>query len=96
MILYPNETRFGLTNRALHKRSHCDCDKEFYYCLKGVNDAFSKEIGYTYFTVLQLHCFKSDFPVVDCRRRLLRGRCVEYQFNVQGEKRYQWFDNPMF
>ncbi|RZB89885.1 Phospholip A2 2 and/or PLA2G12 domain containing protein [Asbolus verrucosus] len=64
-----DKTKYGLENTGLFTRSHCDCDRKFYECLKNVDSISSKSIGFTYFTILGPQCFQEDYPVVSCVKR---------------------------
>jgi len=85
----------GLENTGLFTRSHCDCDDEFYSCLKKSQTLVSKKIGFTYFTVLGPQCFREEFPVIGCSQ-YTKGKCVKYHLDELGSKKYQWFDSPPF
>ncbi|RZB40303.1 Phospholip A2 2 domain containing protein [Asbolus verrucosus] len=101
-IIQVNETKHGLINQGLFTRSHCDCDKQFYSCLKKDNNLVSKAIGFTYFTVLGLQCFNCDYPIISCIQKeyifngIIAERCVSYHKDTRAKKNYQWFDNPVF
>lgn len=58
----------NLRNGGLFTRSHCDCDQEFYRCLKKANSIVSNKIGYTYFNILRPQCFRSEHPIIGCRK----------------------------
>ncbi|XP_044267341.1 phospholipase A2-like [Tribolium madens] len=88
------KSEHGLVNKGLFTRSHCDCDEKFYNCLKNVNTVVSNGIGFTYFTVLGPQCFKRDYPIVDCLKEDIRGRCLKYEKNETQDQIYEWFDNP--
>ncbi|XP_063913369.1 phospholipase A2-like [Zophobas morio] len=90
-----DSTKYGLMNTGLFTRSHCDCDKRFYECLKNADSFVANSIGYTYFTILGPQCFKQDYPVIDCLEER-RGKCEEYLTDTDGEKIYQWFDSPVY
>ncbi|XP_076639691.1 phospholipase A2-like [Colletes latitarsis] len=95
-----NGEKDGLKNNGIFTRSHCDCDKEFYQCLKEANTIIATDIGTTYFNILRPQCFKSDYPVENCkryaRRRVIDDKCVEYNYDRDKSEKMQWFDNPDF
>nr|XP_023020358.1 phospholipase A2-like [Leptinotarsa decemlineata] len=92
------QTDHNLINPSFYTRLHCDCDKEFYKCLKSVNTKTSREVGHIYFTILGTQCFKKEYPVVSCNKYsyFLKPKCIDYQFDETQEKIYQWFDVPNF
>lgn len=58
----------GLYNGGSYTRSHCQCDQQFYNCLKKTNSFISNKIGYTYFNILRPKCFRKAHPVVGCKK----------------------------
>lgn len=70
--IYPNfimqgETKYGLTNAGIFKRSECKADHQFYKCLaKHPLNLVAHGIGYTYFTILRPQCFVKDYPILIC------------------------------
>lgn len=38
--------------------SHCDCDEEFYKCLKNSSDWGASQVGYLFFSVLKPPCIR--------------------------------------
>lgn len=58
----------NLRNGGLFTRSHCDCDQEFYRCLKKANSIVSNKIGYTYFNILRPQCYRREHPIIGCRK----------------------------
>lgn len=58
-----HENNFNKINRY---RSHCDCDIDFYNCLKEADSLVSKKIGFTYFTILGPQCFKEERIITAC------------------------------
>lgn len=58
----------NLRNGGLFTRSHCDCDQEFYRCLKKASSIVSNKIGYTYFNILRPQCFRREHPIIGCRK----------------------------
>lgn len=89
------ESKYGLKNSGKFTRSHCDCDKDFYKCLKSVNTIVSNQIGTIYFNVLGPQCFKEDFPVTACKS-MVKNRCIDYVTANKRSKQYQWFDNKWY
>jgi secretory phospholipase A2 len=59
------EEKNGLKNDDLFTRLHCQCDKEFKHCLKGVNSRRGNFIGNFYFNVRD-RCYKDQHPIVAC------------------------------
>ncbi|XP_029296353.1 group 3 secretory phospholipase A2-like isoform X2 [Cottoperca gobio] len=49
---------YGVFNSNLFTVSHCDCDRRFRQCLLGVNDTISSMVGYSFFNILRVPCFK--------------------------------------
>jgi len=94
------ESKYGLSNTGLFTRSHCDCDIEFYECLKTANTIIALKIGFTYFSVLGPQCFREDYPIVRCKRNqrgpLGSNRCVLYEQEENATKLFQWFDAKFF
>ncbi|XP_049540313.1 uncharacterized protein LOC125954227 isoform X2 [Anopheles darlingi] len=84
-----------LRNNGHFTRSHCDCDKQFYNCLKNADTLVSRQIGYTYFNLLKPQCFRYEHPKVSCTKRK-KGKCLTYVVNEQQSKQWQWFDNLIF
>lgn len=50
----------GTRNDSPYTISHCDCDSEFYHCLKKANSETAKKVGNIFFNVLQVPCFISQ------------------------------------
>uniref|UniRef100_A0A182JWQ0 Phospholipase A2 n=1 Tax=Anopheles christyi TaxID=43041 RepID=A0A182JWQ0_9DIPT len=84
-----------LKNNGYFTRSHCDCDKQFFNCLKNANTLVSRQIGYTYFNLLKPQCFRYEHPKLNCTRRS-KGKCLSYVVDEKQSKRWQWFDNLIF
>ncbi|XP_011313038.1 phospholipase A2 [Fopius arisanus] len=57
-FMKPRETRHGLTNPSSSSSLSCECDREFYQCLKDNQNFPSKTIGTLYFDVLKKQCFE--------------------------------------
>ncbi|XP_055613793.1 uncharacterized protein LOC129760216 isoform X2 [Uranotaenia lowii] len=81
-----------LKNNGYFTRSHCDCDKAFFNCLKNADSLVSNQIGYTYFNLLKPQCFRHEHPKVGCSKKI-RGKCLTYLVDETKEKLWQWFDN---
>jgi secretory phospholipase A2 len=94
MALEAQQSNFGLKNAGKFTRSHCDCDQEFYQCLKKVNTLVSNQIGLIYFNILGGQCFREEHPV-KCKKHF-RGRCVSYDKDESQSKKFQWFDNKWY
>ena len=101
-VIDPGRSKHGLVNPGFFRASSCDCDKQFSNCLEKVDTVVASTVGYIYFSVLRLQCFRKEYPIVRCknfetRLYLLRAkRCVEYVFDKTKEKRFQWFDSPFY
>ncbi|XP_055683900.1 uncharacterized protein LOC129790450 [Lutzomyia longipalpis] len=91
----PRNQDYGLQNSGLFTRSHCDCDREFYYCLKKINTFVSNKIGYTYFNILGPQCFREEYPIISCAMSY-RNRCYSYIVDDGNIKTWQWFDNKLY
>ncbi|CAH1119780.1 unnamed protein product [Phaedon cochleariae] len=92
------QTEHNLTNPAFYTRLSCECDMEFYRCLKSVNDFSSNQMGTIYFVALGTQCFKEDYPVTGCTEYTYFPfrKCLQYTFDETQEKHYQWFDLPNY
>uniref|UniRef100_A0A182YQP6 Phospholipase A2 n=1 Tax=Anopheles stephensi TaxID=30069 RepID=A0A182YQP6_ANOST len=84
-----------LKNNGYFTRSHCDCDKQFYNCLKNANTLVSRQIGYTYFNLLKPQCFRFEHPKLNCTKRS-KGKCLSYVVDEKQSKQWQWFDNLIY
>uniref|UniRef100_A0A182MQS7 Phospholipase A2 n=1 Tax=Anopheles culicifacies TaxID=139723 RepID=A0A182MQS7_9DIPT len=84
-----------LKNNGYFTRSHCDCDKQFFNCLKNANTLVSRQIGYTYFNLLKPQCFRYEHPKLNCTKRS-KGKCLSYVVDEKQNKQWQWFDNLTF
>ncbi|XP_021706146.1 uncharacterized protein LOC5568409 isoform X2 [Aedes aegypti] len=84
-----------LKNNGYFTRSHCDCDKQFYNCLKNANTLVSNQIGYTYFNLLKPQCFRHEHPKVACSKKI-KGKCITYVVDENQDKVWQWFDNLIY
>ncbi|XP_023234380.1 phospholipase A2-like isoform X2 [Centruroides sculpturatus] len=92
-VINANQTKYGLYNAGLVTLSHCDCDDEFYECLKEVNSPASFSIGNLFFNVLKMKCFREDYPIKGCIKETgIIKVCQEYEFDVEKPKEWQMFD----
>ncbi|OXU28121.1 hypothetical protein TSAR_002628 [Trichomalopsis sarcophagae] len=93
------ESDHGLRNNGIFTRSHCQCDANFYHCLKDVRSIVATNIGITYFNILRPQCFKLEYPA-HCvrygRSRLRSNKCLDYDYDYSQNKTWQWFDSPDF
>ncbi|XP_044760931.1 phospholipase A2-like isoform X2 [Coccinella septempunctata] len=92
------ESKHNLTNADQVSRMHCDCDLEFYYCLKNVSSMESIMIGKIYFNDVG-KCYKRDYPIIRClsyKNFLFFQKCLVYELDESKEKVYQYFDLPYF
>ncbi|XP_037921350.1 phospholipase A2-like [Hermetia illucens] len=91
----PKAIKHGLRNPGFFTRSHCDCDRKFYRCLKFDNSFVSRKIGMAYFNILRPQCFRKEFPIMYCWI-WFDGRCLNYVVDDTRAKSWQWFDNKPF
>ncbi|XP_064459882.1 group 3 secretory phospholipase A2-like [Ornithodoros turicata] len=49
---------YGLVNFSLYTKSHCDCDKDFYQCLRRAKSHIADAIGNVYFNVIRVPCIR--------------------------------------
>ncbi|XP_055383281.1 uncharacterized protein LOC129613305 [Condylostylus longicornis] len=94
-IIPPRTRKYGLYNDGMFTKSHCDCDLDFYVCLKNVNSFVSNKVGFAYFNVYRPKCFRKEYPVIRCVQ-WFNNRCQLYLLDESREDRYQWFDNRHF
>ncbi|KAM3964031.1 phospholipase A2-like [Aphomia sociella] len=97
-IISAGETQHNLTNTAFYTRLSCQCDEDFRQCLHEANSSTSKQIGTVYFNVLGTKCYREDYPVTGCAKKagLFNRKCLEYQYDTNGNKTHQWFDVPYY
>lgn len=80
--LKPFRNDYGVLNIALYTKSHCDCDADFYRCLREARSRTADMLGNLYFNVMKLQCIREERLKV-CRevRPLALGfeRCVRYE-----------------
>lgn len=70
--LKPFRNDYGLLNIALYTKSHCECDADFYRCLREVRSRTADMLGNLYFNVMKLQCLKQE-PMQLCREIRLVG-----------------------
>ncbi|XP_023946040.2 phospholipase A2-like [Bicyclus anynana] len=92
------ETKFNLTNNSYFTRLSCACDDNFRRCLRRADTKTSTTIGYMYFNVIGTKCYRKDHLVTGCKVQggWLNTKCVEYSYDANSVKSYQWFDVPNF
>ncbi|KAL0818399.1 hypothetical protein ABMA28_008871 [Loxostege sticticalis] len=97
-LMTAGETRMNLTNNAFYTRLSCECDERFRRCLHNANSSVAEQIGNIYFNALGTECFREDYPVTGCQRRggWFNKKCLQYTYDMQGAKAYQWFDVPNY
>ncbi|XP_053617028.1 phospholipase A2-like [Plodia interpunctella] len=97
-VIPAGETKFNLTNEAFYSRLSCECDEEFRQCLHKVDSKVSSQIGSIYFNALGQECYRKDYPIKSCRKRggWLSRKCLEYEYDKNGEQKYQWFYVPNY
>ncbi|XP_059052955.1 phospholipase A2-like [Achroia grisella] len=97
-LIKAGETRHNLTNTAFYTRLNCDCDENFRQCLHEANSTTANRIGIIYFNAIGTKCYREDYPITSCKKRggWLNGKCLEYEYDTDGEKEYQWFDVPNY
>ncbi|XP_015910496.2 uncharacterized protein [Parasteatoda tepidariorum] len=78
-------TGYGLLNLSLYTKSHCDCDNEFYSCLKNTRNKFADMVGNFYFNFMQVQCLKETRPFI----------CVENRTEIDGGQQcVKWSADP--
>jgi len=58
--LKPFRNDYGVLNIALYTKSHCDCDADFYRCLREVHSRTADMLGNLYFNVMKLQCMREE------------------------------------
>ncbi|KAL1243542.1 Group 3 secretory phospholipase [Trichinella spiralis] len=53
----PQSTKYGLKNNRFYTISLCDCDDQFYECLKNETDSFAWYMGKLFFSLMATPCF---------------------------------------
>lgn len=78
----PFRNDYGVLNIGLYTKSHCDCDADFYRCLREVRSRTADMLGNLYFNVMKLQCMREERLKV-CRemKPIALGfeRCVRYE-----------------
>ncbi|XP_046458128.1 phospholipase A2-like isoform X2 [Daphnia pulex] len=66
----PGTCKYGLCNHSIFTKSHCDCDDKFRQCLlNAMNDKASMSVGFIFFSVSALSCYRQS---PDCRNTFSR------------------------
>ncbi|XP_073334652.1 group 3 secretory phospholipase A2 isoform X2 [Pagrus major] len=78
------DSQFGVFNSNIFTMSHCDCDKKFHSCLTEAKDSISDVVGYTFFNLLQMHCFEFSHRL-QCTQRNWFGMCKETKLALYAE-----------
>ncbi|CAL4114470.1 unnamed protein product, partial [Meganyctiphanes norvegica] len=84
--------KHGLENSYPYSLSHCNCDEKLYNCLRDVGTTTANLIGNTFFTVIRTKCFKLDHPATCVRKSFWRRRCLEYEYDTNKSKIWQFFE----
>lgn len=58
--LKPFRNDYGVLNIAFYTKSHCDCDADFYRCLREVHSKTADMLGNLYFNVMKLQCMREE------------------------------------
>lgn len=58
--LKPFRNDYGVLNIALYTKSHCDCDADFYRCLREARSRTADMLGNLYFNVMKLQCMHEE------------------------------------
>ncbi|XP_075744981.1 uncharacterized protein LOC119160108 isoform X2 [Rhipicephalus microplus] len=81
-------TGYDLVNFSLYTKSHCDCDRDFYNCLRRAKNHIADAIGNVYFNVIKVPCIrKVRKPVcTDRGRRFSRSEssCETWAYQELG------------
>ncbi|XP_061732036.1 group 3 secretory phospholipase A2 [Nerophis ophidion] len=77
-------SRFGVFNSNIFTMSHCDCDNKFRRCLLEAKDSMAAVVGYTFFNVLHMHCFRLSHRL-QCAQRNWFGTCKESKMALYAE-----------
>ena len=85
-------SKHGLTNDKLYSLSRCDCDEKFYICLKDDGSTTANLLGNTFFTILRTKCYKKAHPATCVRKSYWRHRCLEYKYDTNKPKIWQFFE----
>uniref|UniRef100_T1ILL8 Phospholipase A2-like central domain-containing protein n=1 Tax=Strigamia maritima TaxID=126957 RepID=T1ILL8_STRMM len=93
------ETIHGIKNTFSGTISHCDCDETFYNCLRDVKHIAANNVGFTFFNILAMPCFKKDYPIIKCLEKggLSNSQCQKYEHDLsKTEKTWQLFDSKLY
>lgn len=78
----PFRNDYGILNIGLYTKSHCDCDADFYRCLREARSRTADMLGNLYFNVMKLQCMREERMKI-CRevKPIALGfeRCVRYE-----------------
>ncbi|KAK9532217.1 hypothetical protein VZT92_009614 [Zoarces viviparus] len=77
-------SQFGIFNSNLFTMSHCDCDNKLHSCLMQANDSMSDMVGYTFFNLLNVHCFEFSHRL-QCTERNWFGMCKASEMALYAE-----------
>ncbi|GIY25934.1 acidic phospholipase A2 PA4 [Caerostris extrusa] len=78
-------TGYGLINLSLYTKSHCDCDREFFSCLKTSRNKVADVVGNFYFNIMKIQCLKEHRPFV----------CIENRTETDGMTTcIKWGEDP--
>lgn len=58
--LKPFRNDYGVINIGLYTKSHCDCDADFYRCLREAHSRTADMLGNLYFNVMKLQCMREE------------------------------------
>lgn len=58
--LKPFRNDYGVLNIGLYTKSHCDCDADFYRCLREAHSRTADMLGNLYFNVMKLQCMREE------------------------------------
>ncbi|XP_042227749.1 phospholipase A2-like isoform X2 [Homarus americanus] len=98
--LEPGQTRHNISNDSPFTMTHCDCNESFRKCLMkvGLGSGEAKEVGSAYFSTGLFQCYRLAKPTKGCKQwaGLLTQACQEYEFDEEGEPRWQVFDMKSF
>lgn len=64
-------SKYELVNEGLLPRYHCECETKFRQCLKEAKNALANKLGFTYFTFFGPQCFRAEYPVINCTKKLV-------------------------
>lgn len=90
---------YGLVNFSVYTKSHCDCDTNFYKCLKAARSETADIVGNFYFNIMKTTCLAEYVPVYCMRAKRDPGpegpmRCVEWR--LAEAKKMHFIDPELF